>query len=326
MQIELLELLCCPETSERLQLKDALYVGNLIKSGILVTANGQKSYPIRDFIPRFVPESNYADNFGMQWNMFSKTQLDSYSGQSISGDRFWAATRLTPADIKGKWVLDIGCGAGRFAEIALAAGANVVAVDYSKAVDACYANLKHYPNLHVIQGDVYCLPLKKKAFPFVYSLGVLQHTPDVGKAFAELPKYVEDGGYICADFYWNRITTMLHSKYLLRPMTKRIPQEKLFNFLRKVIGPMLSASQFLGSIPILGKGLKRLIPIADYTGIYPLTQKQLREWALLDTFDMLAPDNPQSVKTIKKWYKAAGLERVDVFHVGHLVGIGYKPL
>ena len=83
-------------------------------------------------------------------------------------------------------VLDVGCGAGRFAEIALRTGAKVVALDYSTAVDACYANLGHHENLEVVQGDVYALPFVGRSFPFVYSLGVLQHTPDVRTAFAAL--------------------------------------------------------------------------------------------------------------------------------------------
>ena len=37
-----------------------------------------------------------------------------------------------------------------FAEIALSSGANVVALDYSSAVNACYLNLKEHPNLHVV--------------------------------------------------------------------------------------------------------------------------------------------------------------------------------
>jgi len=52
--------------------------------------------------------------------------------------------------MKGKWVLDAGCGSGRFAEIALATGANVVALDYSSAIDACWNNLKENPNLYIV--------------------------------------------------------------------------------------------------------------------------------------------------------------------------------
>jgi hypothetical protein len=38
-------------------------------------------------IPRFVPVKNYASSFGLQWNTFRATQLDSYTGLAISHDR-----------------------------------------------------------------------------------------------------------------------------------------------------------------------------------------------------------------------------------------------
>lgn len=197
MHPQLLEVLRCPrsgESGQRLRLEKPEYLNQSIQSGWLVSEDNQHRYPIRDFIPRFVPESNYADNFGMQWNRFRQTQLDSYSGYPISAHRFWQATDWKPEELNGQWILDVGCGAGRFAEIALQAGAKVVALDYSSAVDACYANLKQYPNLHVVQGDIYALPFLKNFFPYVYSLGVLQHTPDVAKAFAALPPIVVGGG------------------------------------------------------------------------------------------------------------------------------------
>jgi SAM-dependent methyltransferase len=168
----MLEILRCPQTGQRLVLDQPDYRGERIHSGFLVSEGGAHRYAIRDFIPRFVPESNYANNFGMQWNKFRQTQLDSYSGHPISANRFWKATGWHPEDMAGQWVLDAGCAAGRFAEIALQAGAKVIALDYSSAVDACYANLEHHPNLHVVQGDIYALPFPNGFFPLVYSLGV----------------------------------------------------------------------------------------------------------------------------------------------------------
>ena len=141
MKRELLEKLRCPKTGQRLTLDTPEPIADATESGWLVSVDGQHRYPIRNGIPRFVPEANYADNFGMQWNHFRQTQLDSHSGYPISANRFWKATDWRPAVMKGKWVLDAGCGAGRFAEVALNAGANVVALDYSSAVDALYANL-----------------------------------------------------------------------------------------------------------------------------------------------------------------------------------------
>jgi SAM-dependent methyltransferase len=325
MKIEFLEFLRCPKTGQRLFFEsDNDYLKD---NGWLVSADGQQSYPVLRGVPRFVPKSNYADNFGMQWNQFRKTQLDSYSGHSISSERFWMATRWRPEDLKDQWVLDAGCGAGRFAEVALMAGAKVVALDYSSAVDACYANLNHHPNLYVVQGDIYALPFELESFPFVYSLGVLQHTPDVNKAFEALPPMLCKGGSLVADFYWKRFITMMHAKYLFRPLTKHMDPSRLFLFLQNWVPVMLAASKVLGSLPLVGRALKRIVPVADYTGRFPLSEQELKEWALLDTFDMLAPayDNPQTKETIRLWFEQAGLLQVEVGHWGHLVGRGVKP-
>lgn len=326
MNIELLEFLRCPKSGQRLVLEDADNCSQEIETGWLMSEDRQHRYPIRSSIPRFVPQTNYADNFGMQWNHFRQTQLDSYSGHPISSDRFWKATGWSPEMLAGQWILDVGCGAGRFAEVALGAGAKVVALDYSSAVDACYANLKHHSNLHVVQGDIYALPFGVNKFSFVYSLGVLQHTPDVAAAFAALPPMVRSGGRLCVDFYWKRFRTMMHAKYPFRVITKRMSQQKLFALLEQWVPFLLSISRFLGRVPALGRVLKRVVPVADYTGIFPLSDQQLREWALLDTFDMLAPayDNPQTEVQVRRWLNEAKFGDIEVFHGGHLVGRATK--
>lgn len=328
MKAELIEWLRCPRTGQRLHLENGNIDGNEVETGWLVSEDDRERYPVLRGIPRFVPQSNYADNFGMQWNHFRKTQLDSHSGHSISTERFWLATGWKPEQLKDKWVLDAGCGAGRFAEVALLAGAKVVALDYSSAVDASYANLKHHHGLYVVQADIYSLPFASESFPFVYSLGVLQHTPDVSKAFAALQSMVGEGGRLCADFYWRRLRTMLHAKYLFRPLTKRMDQANLFQLLERWVPTLLAFSQALGHVPFVGRGLKRIVPVADYTGRFPLSEQQLKEWALLDTFDMLAPtyDKPQSATTVRRWFECAGFQEVEVGHWGHLVGRGIKPL
>ena len=330
MNSEFLALLRCPKTGSRLVVADAPHDAETAFPGgadyFLMSEGGEHLYPVVKGIPRFVPESNYADNFGKQWNLFRLTQLDSHSGHPISANRFWKATGWKPEEIAGKWVLDVGCGAGRFAEVALEAGARVIALDYSSAVDACKENLSRYPNLFPVQGDIYSLPFMNASFSHIYSLGVLQHTPDVARAFRALPPLLVPGGKLCTDFYWKRFRTMLHAKYLVRPFTRRMDNEALLSWLQKRVPGMLSASRALGKVPLLGVVLKRIVPVADYTGRYPLSEEQLQEWALLDTFDMLAPeyDNPQSAGTVRSWFQLNGFADIEVFHEGHLVGRGTR--
>ena len=328
MKTELLDLLRCPKTGQRLTLETEDNNMRSIETGWLVSEDKLHRYPVHNGIPRFVPKSNYADNFGMQWNHFRQTQLDSYSGLPISSDRFWLATNWKPADLKNQWVLDMGCGAGRFAEVALNAGAKLVALDYSSAVDACYANLMEHPNLYVVQGDVYALPFKPEAFSFVYSLGVLQHTPDVAKAFAALPPMVRRGGKLCVDYYEKSWKSIFQLKYWVRPLTKRMPKAMLFSLLQSVTPFLLSLSCLLSSMPLVGVVFKRLVPVVNYYGILPLTAEQQQEWSLLDTFDWLAPeyDQPQTASTAYQWMKQDGMSDIEVLKAGHLVARGTKPV
>ena len=75
---------------------------------------------------------------------------------------------------------------------------------------------------------------------------------------------------------------------------------------------------------MVGIILKRIIPVSNYKGVYPLTREQLKEWALLDTFDMLAPeyDSPQTTTSVKNWFEQSNLTEIEIFHGGHLVGRG----
>jgi len=328
MNTDLLELLRCPRSGQTLSL--AISSGKQNDEhpddSSLVSADGVHSYPIHNGIPRFVPPSNYAANFGMQWNRFRHTQLDSHSGVNLSSDRFWRATGWSVEDLKGRWVLDVGCGAGRFAEVALNAGANVVALDYSSAVDACYANLKHHRNLHVIQGDIFALPFRPDVFDFVYSLGVLQHTPDVGRAFAALPVVLRPGGSLCVDYYEYSWRSFVQPKYWLRPLTTRMPQAALFRLLQRSVPSMLLLSRAIGAIPAVGRTLRRVVPVVNYYGVYPLTHRQQLEWSLLDTFDWFAPkyDNPQTASTARRWMEDAGMSQIEVINAGHLVARARK--
>lgn len=325
MKKELLNNLRCPFTHKRLRLEDSFEKDGRIESGLLTTEDGAQ-YPIVRGVPRFVPKENYANNFGFQWNRFRETQLDSHTGVPISRDRFYRSTEWSPDDLRDKTVLEVGCGAGRFTEILLSAGAIVVALDYSSAVDACSKNHYLHPNLNVIQGDIYNLPFSERSFDFVFCFGVLQHVPDVKKAFMSLVPQLKKGGRLAVDVYRKSLSMIFWSKYWMRPFIRRIEPDRLFKKVEKWVPVLLPVSIFIGRIPFAGKKLRYLVPVANYDGIFPLTNAQIREWAVLDTFDMLSPryDQPQSVATLLSWLKEAGMTEIKVFHPAHLVGQGRK--
>lgn len=326
MKTAMVQLLACPQCGSDLRLDAAKRDGERVEEGTLTCARCPREYTITGSVPRFVDRENYASNFGFQWNRFRQTQLDSYTGTTISRDRFLVSTGWSPEELAGKRVLDVGCGAGRFTEVALDFGAQVVAADYSSAVDACWANNRRFPNLDVVQADVYRLPFNPGSFDYVFCLGVLQHTPDVKAAFLELPAQVRPGGSLAVDVYPKLKRTLFSSKYWVRPLTKRLPQQKLFGMVERMVPVLLPVTVALGRIPVVGRQLKWLVPVSSYDRVFPLNGRQLREWAILDTFDMLGSryDQPQTASTLRSWFGAAGMKDVEIFRHGHLVGRGRR--
>ncbi|HKS22511.1 MAG TPA: methyltransferase domain-containing protein [Thermoanaerobaculia bacterium] len=316
MKGELLEILACPDCR-----------GDLALDGEALRCQScGRTFPIVRGVPRFVPAESYASSFGFQWNAFRATQLDSHTGLPISRDRFFAESKWTPAELAGKRVLDIGCGAGRFAEVALAAGADLVAVDYSSAVDACVANLGSHPRLSVVQADVQRLPFKPGSFDYVYCFGVLQHTADPHRAVLALAPPLKPGGKLALDFYPRLRFNALWPKYWLRPLTRRMKRERLFAVVQWLVPKLLPLARALAAVPLLGRRLRYLVPIMMYYRVFPFTAAQHREWAILDTFDMLAPahDHPQSAVTVGAWLREAGLRESEAAREGLVVGRGTK--
>lgn len=286
-----------------------------------------ESYPIRLGIPRFIADESYAANFGYQWRLHSRTQLDRHSGLSISRDRFHRQTGWKPEELRGKRVLEVGCGAGRFTDIVVDAGAEVWAIDLSLAIEANLENHPETPSLRLIQADLHRLPFAKASFDFVFCFGVLQHTADPRRAFGALVPFLKPGvGRVAVDIYPRSLRFLLHPKYFLRPLTRRMSKEKLYDLIRRRARTLLALSDFLQGLPFFGKHLARLVPIANYRNVFALPDTMLLDWAVLDTFDWLSPryDRPATLAALRSWLHEARLADVEVLDQVVYVGRGRR--
>lgn len=317
MRTDLLDFLACPtcrkerpfEVTGR-QVNDA---GDVI-SGTLDCRECRATFDIRDGIPRFVKTAeDYCANFGFQWQEWRTLQIDRLSGHTLSEDRFLADSRWPKDWLAGKLILDAGCGAGRFADVAAGFGATVVAVDLSDAIDACQKTTAvHQGRVHCLQASLLALPLRADLFDAVYCMGVIQHTPDPPAVMRALPTHLKAGGRLAYNFYeeglWRRLQVV---KYLLRLFTPKLSVAANLALSRFLVAALFPLTKILAGIPKI-RIVNHFLPIAAVHDPKLPPDKQ-RAWTLLDTFDWYGAryEKRQHHQAVAGLLSEAGMQAVE---------------
>jgi ubiquinone/menaquinone biosynthesis C-methylase UbiE len=126
---------------------------------------------------------------------------DYYSTMCSEG--YPSVTQLSEANVNNKLFLNIGCGGGYEGLLFSGYGANYVGVDFS-------FNAVNYTSKLVARagytGEAYqaeaeALPFKANVFDFVYTNGVLHHTPNTEATIIELRRVLKPGGTAMIGLY-----------------------------------------------------------------------------------------------------------------------------
>jgi ubiquinone/menaquinone biosynthesis C-methylase UbiE len=332
MHIDFLPLLADPKTGESLDLRISVQQAGRVLTGELRSSTSV--YPIVRGIPRFVPfkSLHQSRSFGYQWNRWPRVQFDSENvGRPMQGhtgrmfERITGNTAgMTDANLEGQLVLDLGCGPGRFVEIARRKGARVMAIDHSAAVEAAQRNFSEDDQVCICQGDALALPLKSNSMDGVYSIGVLHHTPDPAQGVMEAARVLRSaarsgsttdsgspahaGGWLALNVYSQggyydlpNVQFWRHLFQRIWPLTGHIPPLVYSYAAVYGLGP-------LAAIPKVGKTLRKMARVA-----FPFVSLPDVRWSVLDTFDSVTPSY-QSAHTphqIFEWMKAAGLSEIE---------------
>ena len=279
-------------------------------------------------ILRFV-SGEYHSNFGLQWNQFSKVQLDSFNGSDESESRLLAQSGLKPEDFKGKLVLEVGAGNGRFTELLLKYGARVIAVDYSTAIDADFENNNSTDDEVIfMQADLFNLPVKRHSFDMVLCYGVIQHTGDNKKALVELCKYPKKGGKLFVDIYSNGLRHFNPWVYFIRPFFSliRVSDEKRLSIVSRFVSVLFPFQLWILKLLHNKSRLRfvRYIVNRSPNSVYginlyldgKINLKVAREWCVLDTYDGWAPkhDHPVSKNKWKNLLKSISIQEGFSIH------------
>lgn len=288
-------------------------------SGGYVCSTCKRAYPSVNGIARFVDSQHYAASFGFQWHRYQKTQLD-HDEVCESERNFRMKTALRPEELKGKLVLDVGCGMGRFAEVATRWGARVVGIDLSAAAEVAAKNLAEREFV-AFQADVFALPFAPETFDIIYSVGVLHHTPDCEAAVKTLDKYLKPGGILAVWLYsgynkWYRFSDFW------RRYTSRMKPETLHGILKVAVPVFYSTQQVLKKVPLVGRPAAGLVH-----HVFPVNCQKSPEARMLDTFDWYSPryQSKHTYEQVFRWYGAMGMDDMRIGDTAIAVR-GHKPL
>jgi SAM-dependent methyltransferase len=293
-----LSILACPNCRGALEAAAAAEGEDEVEEGCLECAGCAASYPIRNGIPRFVEVDAYVDTFSFEWNRFHDVQLDVLNDTDQSEKEFRAKTGWSPEDFKGKLVLDVGVGAGRFSEIASRWGAQVVGVDLSFAVDAARKNIGGRKGVHVVQADLFRLPFRPGTFDLAFSMGVLHHTPDTREAFRCIPPFLKTGGELAVFIYGAGPYSYFSD--IWRKVTARIPYRFVYG-LSWLSVPLY----YLYKIPVVGLAGRILFPV----NLHPNAR-----WRWLNTFDWYSPtyQHKHTWAEVFRWFEENGFADVKL--------------
>ena len=238
------------------------------------------AFPVVGNVPRLAGET-YVESFGRQWNRYDVARPD--EDEAV----FRIKTGMNPRDLQGALVLDAGCGGGRYARLLGERGASVVGVDLSSAVEKAAQLCADLPNVQIARADLLDLPLAESCFDFVFSIGVLHHSPDARRAFAQIARRVKPGGQLAVWLYRKNRMVQEWLNRGLRALTTRLPA--------RVLEPICAGMGALGSVPLLNKSLNKVANFSNHP-----------DWTLrvCDNFDWYAPrfQTHHTTDELKRWF------------------------
>ena len=173
---------------------------------------------------------------------------------------------------KETYMIDIGCGSGRWSAYFLDKVNFIEAVDPSDAVFAADKLLGKTDKVRITKASINTLPWPDETFDFAMSVGVLHHIPNTQHALDACVKKIKKGGFFYVYLYYSfdnrgKLFKMLfYLSDMIRRVVCRFP-----SFLKKITCDFLAVLVYIPFILLTrlfnALGLKKLgslIPLSLY--------------------------------------------------------------
>lgn len=214
-------------------------------------------------------DKEVVETFGEEWlkfNAFSEKDI------LVAGNEYFDILNENVIN-KDSYILDIGCGTGRWSKYLSSKVGFVEAIDPSNAVFAANKLLENINNIRITKASVDNIPFEDNTFDFAMSIGVLHHIPDTQQAMKDAVKKVKIGGYFYCYLYYNLESRGLIFKNLFALSTKiRNKVSKMDSNNKKIVCDLIAIFFYMPFVIItrvlnlfsLNK-LSKKIPLNDYS-------------------------------------------------------------
>ena len=292
----MLEYLRCPATKAKLRLEEAVWRGNQVHSGMLVSRESTQAYPIIAGIPRMLPGVRttddlrrvYADSFGYQWTHLQWVR-------DVEESEYFAISDQTPDSLRDKTVLDAGCGGGRVSRVLGQHCRRLIGLDFTIAVDRARMHTHSLSQCEFVQGDVLRPPLAEEAFDYVWSHGVLHHTLDTHAGVCALSRVVKPGGVLHIVLFLKAWAPLRVSDAILRAFIRQLPYKAGMRFCEMM-------------------GVLRYLPAARFwKRLFWFSLQPTAELRTYCNFDWYMPryHHEHTVDEVRSWFRDGGFSRIS---------------
>ncbi|MEF2144824.1 MAG: class I SAM-dependent methyltransferase [Desulfovibrionaceae bacterium] len=223
----------CGEVAADLTFKAEQYIA-LLQSGVTLFPGVEMDFSAFRQADRDVKDET-GQMYGRQWKKFDIERQLEFARKAV--EHRIGLNGFSLDQLKGKRVIDMGCGSGRYAcALASFGPAEVVGVDWGDdglEVAREMASVMGLKNIRFQKASIIDLPFEDDSFDFCYANGVFHHTQDMWKGVSEQYRIMKKGGagwlylYGTGGFFWN-------SRLRMREILKSVPELYTESFLRLV--------------------------------------------------------------------------------------------
>lgn len=308
MNIKLLKILRCPGCISKLNLENSeLDENKEIIRGKLSCKNCNKLYPIVFGVPLMTPElpedmKKIKKSFSREWKIHKyKTTKTWRLRTEERKNKFLSQMNIkNPRELKGKLLLDAGCGNGELTALLSDFGMQTVGIDISTSIFNAYKNNEKKDRVFFVQGNLMNPPFEKGTFDHIYSDGVLHHTSNTKYTFSKVAPLNKKGGKTWIWLYHTkklipRSRIIMDLEDVAQYVIARIPAIIQDLIIFGAALPLATVLQWAKILKTKDNWREKEILIRDaYTHIYNFRQtpKQVAEWFKQNEFkDIGMSDN-----------------------------------